>query len=394
MNTCPNCGRDGMEVVYAISGIPVHSTINLASREEALRFPTGDLRLGYCRACAFLGNAAYDPALQAYSTNCEESQHVSPTFNQFARSLAQRWIDRYDLRDKTILEIGCGKGEFLALMCELGNNRGVGIDPTAQPERTATLPAHERLTFIRDLYDERYAHLEADCILCRHTLEHICQTREFLRMIRRAIGTRRDMLVLFELPDVTRILKEAAFWDVYYEHCSYFSTGSLARLFRAAKFDLLELGRDYGDQYLMLAARPAEAPTQPRLPLEHDLEQMNGDVEYFKRAVPATIEHWRDVIRGARAAGKKVVLWSALSKAVSFLTTLKVGDAIEYAVDINPHRQGRFLPSTGQQIVAPAFLTEYRPDLVILMNPIYTDEVRRDLDTAGLHDAQIQAVGA
>jgi hypothetical protein len=76
MNTCPNCGRDGMEVVYAISGIPVHSTINLASREEALRFPTGDLRLGYCRACAFLGNAAYDSALQAYSTNCEESQHV------------------------------------------------------------------------------------------------------------------------------------------------------------------------------------------------------------------------------------------------------------------------------------------------------------------------------
>jgi hypothetical protein len=87
------------------------------------------------------------------------------------------------------------------------------------------------------------------------------------------------------------------------------------------------------------------------------------------------------------------VLWSALSKAVSFLTTLKVGDAIEYAVDINPHRQGRFLPSTGQQIVAPAFLTEYRPDLVILMNPIYTDEVRRDLDTAGLRDARIQAVG-
>jgi SAM-dependent methyltransferase len=382
-----------MEVVYAISDIPVHSTINLASRAEALRFPTGDLRLGYCRACAFLCNTVHDPTLQEYSTNCEESQHVSPTFTEFARSLAARWIDRYDLRNKTILEIGCGKGEFLALMCELGDNRGVGIDPSAQPDRTATLPAGERLTFIRDLYGENYAHLEADCIMCRHTLEHICPTRDFIRMIRRAIGTRNNMLVLFELPDVTRILREAAFWDVYYEHCSYFSTGSLARLFRAAKFDLLELGRDFGDQYLLLAARPAETPTAPRLPLEHDLEQMNGDVEHFKRAVPGNLERWRRLILDAHGAGKRVVLWSALSKAVSFLTTLKVGAAIEYAVDINPHRQGRFLPVTGQQIVPPEFLTAYKPDLVILMNPIYLDEVRREVARIGL-GADVVAVGA
>ena len=61
-------------------------------------------------------------------------------------------------------------------------------------------------------------------------------------------------------------LREAAFWDVYYEHCSYFSTGSLARLFRAAKFDLLELGRDYGDQYLLLAARPADRMCRMLMP--------------------------------------------------------------------------------------------------------------------------------
>ena len=392
MSACPNCGRDGMEIVYAIDDIPVHSTINLPTRDEALRFPTGDLRLGYCRACAFLGNTVYDASVQAYSTNCEESQHVSPTFNKFAHALAQRWIERYDLRNKTILEIGCGKGEFLALLCELGDNRGIGIDPSAQPERTASLPAGSRLTFIRDLYSEKYAHLEADCVLCRHTLEHIGPTREFVRMIRRAIGTRRDMLVLFELPDVTRILKEAAFWDAYYEHCSYFSTGSLARLFRANHFDLLELGRDYGDQYLLLAAKPAEGPTAPRLPLENDLELMNGDVEHFKRAAASTIEHWRKLILEARAADKKVVLWSALSKAVAFLTTLKVGDAIEYAVDINPHRQGRYLPGTAQRIVPPEFLREYRPDLVILMNPIYVAEVQREVDRMGLA-AKIHAVG-
>ena len=159
--------------------------------------------------------------LQNYSTQCEESQHVSPTFTKFATSLAQRWIDRYDIRNKTIIEVGCGKGEFLTLMCELGNNSGVGIDPSYQPWRN-TSPAVGRMRFINDLYSEKHTNIEADVIMCRHTLEHIGQTGEFIRMIRRAIGGRKDMLVLFELPDVTRVLQENAFWDVYYEHCSYF----------------------------------------------------------------------------------------------------------------------------------------------------------------------------
>lgn len=380
-----------MQIVYAIDGIPVHSTINLSSREAALHFPTGNLQLAYCPSCAFLSNTAYDASVQEYSSQCEESQHVSQTFNKFAHDLAQRWIDRYGLRNKTILELGCGKGEFLTLMCELGDNRGIGIDPGYQPWRN-TSPAAARIRFIQDLYSERYADLAADCILCRHTLEHIGPTGEFIRMIRRAIGDRRNMLVLFELPDVVRILKEAAFWDIYYEHCSYFSPGSLARVFRASNFDLLELGRDYADQYLLLAAKPTDGPTMPSLPLEDDLQAMSQDVARFRQAVARQVQHWRDLILDARSRGKKMVIWSALSKAVSFLTTLKVGDAIEYAVDINPHRQGRFLPITGQKIMAPSFLKEYGPDYVILMNPIYVPEVRRDLDAMGL-PAEILPVG-
>jgi SAM-dependent methyltransferase len=390
-NVCPNCDSAGMQVLYGIDGIPVHSTVNLSSRADAMKFPTGNLRLGFCNSCGFLSNTVYDASLQHYGQGCEESQHVSPTFNKFAHELALRWIDQYQLRGKTILEIGCGKGEFLALMCELGDCRGIGIDPSYQPSRTPPTVA-SRLRFINDLYSEKYASLEADCILCRHTLEHIGPTLEFIRMIRRAIGQRKQTLVLFELPDVTRVLKEAAFWDVYYEHCSYFSPGSLARLFRLAGFELLELGRDYGDQYLLLAARPAAEPTDPKLPLENDLGEMSDLAARFAREVRFSIDGWRKMILTAHSAGKRVVLWSALSKAVSFLTTLKVGGAIEYAVDINPQRQGRYLPPTGQRIVSPSFLAQYRPDYVILMNPIYVPEVRADLDKMSL-SARVLGVG-
>ena len=128
---CPNCGGGGMAPLYSLDGIPVHSTIQLSKRDEALKFPTGNLTFGFCPKCAFFANTRYDPSVQEYSTQCEESQHVSPTFNKFATALAERWIDRYDIRDKTIIEVGCGKGEFLTLMCELGNNNGIGIDPSA-----------------------------------------------------------------------------------------------------------------------------------------------------------------------------------------------------------------------------------------------------------------------
>src|SRR5262245_25774438 len=97
-NRCPNCAAPEMQIVYSIDHIPVHSTINLSSRDTALGFPTGDLRLGFCNTCGFLSNTAYDPSVQEYSDSCEESQHVSPTFNKFARELAARWIERYDLR--------------------------------------------------------------------------------------------------------------------------------------------------------------------------------------------------------------------------------------------------------------------------------------------------------
>jgi SAM-dependent methyltransferase len=388
---CPNCKSQGMEIVYGIDNIPVHSTIQLAGHAQALAFPTGNLKLGYCPACAFLGNTLYDPHVQAYSTQCEESQHVSPTFNKFARILAARWIDRYGLRNKTILEVGCGKGEFLGLMCELGDNKGIGIDPSYQPARTPPKMA-AKMRFIQDLYSEKYTSIDADCIMCRHTLEHIGQTHEFIAMIRRAIGNRKDITVLFELPDAVRVLKEPAFWDIYYEHCSYFSPGSLARVFRANNFDLLELERDYGDQYLLLAAKPADVPTQPSLPLEDDLAEMAQTVATFEKTVGPAIQSWKNMILTAKEKGEKVVIWSALSKAVAFLTTLKIGNAIEFAVDINPQRHGKFLPITGQQIMAPEFLCEYRPDHVILMNPIYTAEVQKDLDRMGLK-AVIHGVG-
>jgi hypothetical protein len=100
---------------------------------------------------------------------------------------------------------------------------------------------------------------------------------------------------------------------------------------------------------------------------------------------------WRDRIRAAHAAGRKVYLWGGGSKAVSFLTTLGLGEEVQGAVDINPYKQGKFTPGTGHPVIAPETLLDNPPDLVIVMNPIYVREIGQTLNSLGL-DPEVVAV--
>jgi SAM-dependent methyltransferase len=287
-------------------------------------------------------------------------------------------VGRYDIRRRTVLEIGCGKGDFLTRLCEVGDNRGIGIDPGYVFGRGKEDP---RVEFIKDFYDHRYAHLQADVIACRHTLEHIPAVGPFVRDLRKTLGDRTDTLVFFEVPDVGRVLREGAFWDIYYEHCSYFTPGSLARLFRASSFEVLDLWLDYDQQYIMLMARPTADPTQPRLPLEDDAADTAAAVGVFQQRCREQVLQWQD--HASRNAGS-IAVWGSGSKGVAFLTTLKLVEQAPWVVDINPYRQGKFMPGTGQKILAPWQLIDLRPQEVVIMNPVYREEIRRDLERMGL----------
>jgi hypothetical protein len=389
-----------MSVFYEVENVPVNSVLLVTSRKEALNFQRGDIALAVCEACGFIANIAFDEALTQYTARYEATQGYSPTFNKFHRALAQELIDRYDLHGKDIIEIGCDKGDFITMLAEMGNNRGVGFDPAYVPGRHPS-PAADRLTFIPDFYSEKYSDYRADFICCKMTLEHIPDVGDFVATVRRSIGDNHEAVVFFQIPNARYVLCDVAFWDIYYEHCSYFTKGSLARLFRAGGFDVQDLWTAYDDQYLMIEARPksvtqdsylapgsGEAGEKEALSEESPTETVEM-VRYFVEHYEARREQWRDALTEWKAASQKVVLWGGGSKGVAFLTTLgqSLGRSpadIAYAVDINPIKTGTFMAGTGQEIVAPSFLQDHRPDVVIIMNPVYREEITADLTSMGL----------
>jgi len=378
-NSCPSCSSSSIKIFYEVANVPVHSVLLLETKEKAINYPKKDIKLGFCQKCGFIYNTVFDPKVHEYSSKYEATQSFSPTFNTFARSLVNNLIKRYDLHNKDMIEIGCGNGEFLTLLCELGNNRGIGFDPVFQEDRSSS---KKNISFIKDFYSKKYSNYKADFICCKMTLEHISNVFEFVSTVRKSIGN-KNTIVFFQIPEVRRILREIAFWDIYYEHCSYFSLGSLARLFRKCNFDILDLWTDYDDQYLMITAKPGSGNST--LAHENDIEALRKDVTYFAENSHKIINKWKQKIQDLKSQKKRIVVWGSSSKGVAFLTTLNIQDEIEYVVDINPHKKGYYMAGAGQKIVTPDFLKDYKPDVVILMNPIYKEEIKTMLNKIDLN---------
>src|SRR5687767_9242862 len=135
LRPCPSCRATNGRVVYEALDVPSNSVLLLDDAGAARSIPRGDIRLGVCATCAHAYNTTFDHRLTEYSGRYESTQSYSETFNRFHERLATDMIDRFGLRDKDVIEIGCGNGEFLAMLCELGGNSGVGFDPAFQPGR-------------------------------------------------------------------------------------------------------------------------------------------------------------------------------------------------------------------------------------------------------------------
>jgi hypothetical protein len=362
-DACPVCAGP-LTPFLQVPGVPVFCNVLWPTREEALAAPRGDIALAFCARCGMLRNVAFDAELVRYSPGYENSLHFSPSFQRFAEGLARRLIDRYALRGRRVVDVGCGRGDFLELLCAAGN-RGVGYDPSYPGEPNGGNPR-----FVRGFYSGE----EADFLSCRHVLEHVEAPRELLDTLH------PDATVYFEMPDGGYLLREAAIWDLIYEHPNHFTAPALRRLFEDAGYGVLDLGSSFGGQYLYIEAARGRNGHPPG-PSAADLAP---HVTAFAAAHRSKLRAWEERLAALSAAGRTVAVWGAGSKGVSFLNTVPGGDAVAHVVDLNPRKHGRYVPGTGQRIVAPDALCGTNVDAVLVMNRLYTDEIRRTLDNLGV----------
>ncbi|MCZ2114249.1 MAG: class I SAM-dependent methyltransferase, partial [Anaerolineae bacterium] len=328
--------------------LPVHCNVLWPTREAAIEAPRGDIHLAYLAECGHTYNLAFDPSLMEYTQEYENSLHFSSRFQEYATALANGLVSKYGLHGKDIVEIGAGKGDFLIMLCQMGGNRGWGYDPSYVPEEGYTAP---NVTFVEDFYGEKYTHQRADLIVCRHVLEHIEDPDAFIAQVRRAVGDQQSV-VFFEVPNALWTLRHGGIWDIIYEHCSYFSPLSLAYLFRKHGFRVLAVNEVFGGQFLTIEAVPDDsAPAAPETTTE--LDMLTADARAFAENYRAKRDEWQVRLRALAAAGKHGIVWGAGSKGVTFLNVMGTGEEIVAVVDINPRKQGKYVPGTGQPIISP-----------------------------------------
>jgi len=379
--SCPVCGSASTTGVWEMCALPVFCNVLCKTRDEALAMPRGDIRLAVCTDCGFIWNAAFDPAKVTYSAQYENSLHFSETFQGYVKSLAEDLVERHNLRGKHIVEVACGKGDFLTLLCELGDNTGLGFDP-GYPADTRT--GDDRITILAELYGRQHAEHKADFVCCRHALEHVVDPVAFLRIVRNNMGDEHECTVFFEVPDALFTLRQLGIWDIIYEHCSYFSADALAQCFAIAGFAPDAVRTVYGGQFLCIEARPTPRGVGFKPSTSENVADLVRDAEGFGARFEQKLGEWKQQLRGFAERGDRTVVWGSGSKGVTFLNMARDVAAIEYVVDINPRKQGMYVAGTGQPIVAPEFLGGYEPDRVIVMNPIYLKEIQATAHEYGI----------
>lgn len=366
---CPICDGASFTTLIERHRVPVHQNLVFGSEREALAIPRGDLTMVACHACGFVFNRTFDPAKLLYGARYDNTQLGSGVFQDHVQRLVRHLVDERGVHDAQIVEVGCGKGGFIRalVMDESANNRGVGFDPSyVGPDQELG----GRLRFERRFYDATCTDIPADAVVSRHVIEHVPDPLELLGAIFAALAHRPGARLFLETPCAAWILENVVVWDLFYEHCSLFTAGSLATACERAGFTVDSIDHVFGGQYLWLEAsnrRPARVSRDPgRMP------ELAGR---FARMQAQKLARWHSSVREL-AGARRLALWGAGAKGVTFANLVDPDRAyFECLVDINPTKQGAYVAGTGHPILGLFGLVERGVSAAVLLNPNYEGEV-------------------
>lgn len=362
--SCPGCNAGVLPSVVTIPGQPVILNYRFSSPEEAAAVPLRPIVLCECSECGLVFNAAFEPDLVPYDAAYENRQSHSKAFADHTVKVAKLIAALLESPRPRILEVGCGKGQFLRQLVDYVRGEGVGFDTSYEgASRDGDVVFHT------EYLDASGVPGRFDAVVCRHVVEHVPQIGSFLKelaAIARACG---EPFVFLETPRLEWILQHRSAWDFFYEHCNYFTEPALARLCVQAGFRVLAQYPVFDRQYQLLALELPK-PDGAR-------ERSCSAIETIQNIHEVSLSSLARLIETERQDGYWVV-WGAGAKGVCLANRLPSG-RLRSLIDTNPAKQGFFVPGTSIPIVAPSADSLAGISLVVIANPSYEQEVRATL---------------
>lgn len=356
-----------MKTFFLLPTLP-NSPIQTKTKAQSL----GPIRLRLNGALQFLENDAFDLNLIDYGEDYENSQAYSTKFREHMLSVLLM-LKKILPKDSAIVEVGCGKGDFVEMIEADGYFDVKGYDASYNGKNK--------------LIEKRYLNssdrIKADLVILRHVLEHVPNPYDFLSMLKTVFGKSK---IYIEVPNYDWIVANKTFFDITYEHVNYFSQRALRFLFEKST---TQHGLLFDEQYQYVIS---------------DLSSLNFD---FKRHYQS--EDWCFISFGElfpnieediqrfenEAQNRSVYLWGAGTKGCLFLAHCAnknlLVDKVRFAIDQNPQKIGKYLPGSLIEIRSRNdFFTTVKPgDLLLISNPAYKNEIVSQINERGLTDIAI-----
>ena len=359
--SCPLCRADlnrvGHQLVYSRKVTPALNNVVYENQAKARKAASGELNVIACKACGFAFNRSFNPAHILYTPAYDNRRTHSAVYRRHQMATAKKLAGLLAPRDR-ILEVGCGDGAFLKAISRINGCEAVGVDPVY-----AESPLRQgRVTFTGSI-DNLHRREPFSLVIFQHVLEHIPEPSMLLKKIVSRY-TKPGTRLYVEVPDLAWIMRCGSFFDFTFEHVNYFTRHTLEQTAADAYIVVEKIYSAYGGQYLCMIGtaggridRIREDETQP-----YDL---------------FPLQRRKDELLSAVHQAGKIYIWGASGKGAIFLCDLKkeLGHRLVEAIDINPEKQGKFLPISGVEIHPPEQLAKESDYHLFIMNPIYKGEI-------------------
>lgn len=311
------------------------------------------LSLYQCSGCGLVQHTA--PPVH-YWRDVIRAAGISPEMRAFRLDQFGKWLKAHDLIGRKVLEVGCGQGEYLALLAQAGADAyGIehGMD-SVQACRSGGLKVQK--AFIegpRTQIDNG----PFDGFAILNFLEHIPLAHATLQGI--SSNLRDDATGLVEVPNFDMIVQSRLFAEFIPDHLYYFSKTTLSTLLESNGFEVLDCNPTWHN-YLL------SATVRKRLPV--DLSSLQSSQVDLQSSFQSFL---------SKFPPKRVAIWGAGHQALALISLMSIANHIAYVLDSAPFKQNRFTPATHLPIVAPERLNDGDVDAVIVLAASYSDEVAR-----------------